>query len=670
LDEASKRPSHPTLPTVYEKGRRGGKAAPPPGPELEAGAVLGQYRVVAALGAGGMGSVYEAVHTEIGKTVALKVLSRELAEDPRAQQRFLREALLASRLEHPNVVKVTDFGSTGGVPFLVMELLRGEDLADAINRSARGLPFEEATDVLLAVAAGVYAAHQAGVVHRDLKPRNIFLARNQLGDVDPKVLDFGISRQDGLSVGTVLTASGALLGTVPYLSPEHVKGGTPDARSDQYALGVMLYECVTGRQPHEGHTPYALMQNIAEGRFFPPSVLNLAVPPPLEREILRAMSTDPAARFPSVYAFGQALLPFASKRQRVRWSEYFGRATSMVPRAPEAEPAPATRTTMLPELPSELLPLPKASGDAGPRARMAAEATATNESITPVRSAPGRATRAARGATPDPITRSGPQPREEVTAVRRRGFGGVLAFAALAVAAMWMAPRVWHRYGATVRELARGAPNTLAPPAVERAGTTSPAPEGVAPAVPPSAAVTPPPAAVAATPAAAPAPAPPPMPTAAAAPVTPEPSVAPAAKVDQAANEAPRADEARPARNITVDVVSRPAGAMVWLAGDRQSRGRTPLTLTIAVSSKPVRLSLQLAGHRARTIGFVPERSGQIDLVLTPVRAAHATRGTRQRSRSVAPDDAPATDDLPATAEPQPAPPPPSTEDRYEKLLD
>jgi hypothetical protein len=336
-----------TLPTVFEKGPRVTPAHHLEVAELAPTTVVGKYRIVRHLGSGGMGAVYEAVHSDIGKTVALKVLSRELAADPRARTRFLREGLAASRLHHPHVVNITDVGSENDVPFLVMELLRGEDLAACINRQPRGLPIEEAIDVLLAVSAGVFAAHQAGVVHRDLKPRNIFLARNTVKtEVEPKVLDFGISKLDGGNLaGTALTESGALLGTVPYLSPEHVKGGVTDARSDQYALGVVLFECITGRYPHEGHTSYAVLQNIAEGRFFAPSAFRHDVPAELERVLARAMATDPKARFADVFGFGRALLPFASARGQLVWAEYFGRgfdgpAGAATSTAPVALPRP------------------------------------------------------------------------------------------------------------------------------------------------------------------------------------------------------------------------------------------------------------------------------------------------------------------------------------------
>jgi serine/threonine protein kinase len=307
---------------------------------LLAGMVLGKYQIVQQLGSGGMGSVYEAVHRDINKPVALKTLSARLASEPAAQARFLREAATASRLTHPHVVDVTDFGADGGITFLVMELLRGEDLAGALAREPGGLSTERIADIMLAVCAGVFAAHEAGVIHRDLKPPNIFLSHTSLDDSVPKVLDFGISKLLDENMSTTLTGTGTVLGTTPYLSPEQVSGKNVDARSDQYSLGVILYECATGRRPHEGETLFAIMRSIADGRFHRPRELRPDIPPTFEAVIMRAMSQDPARRFESVFTLAQALLPFASQRRQVLWSNYYGVKAG----------APLPHTQPLPEL--------------------------------------------------------------------------------------------------------------------------------------------------------------------------------------------------------------------------------------------------------------------------------------------------------------------------------
>ena len=320
--------------------------------DLHAGVVLGKYQIVRRLGAGGMGSVYEAVHTHIGKSVALKTMNPALTSDPRAEARFMREAAAASRLGHPNVVDVTDYGSDQGVVYIVMEILRGDDLSTLVQHAPAGLDTAFAADVMLAVCAGVFAAHEKGVVHRDLKPQNIFLARTPLGDVVPKVLDFGISKLLDEEVQGGLTNSGSVMGTTHYLSPEQVTGQPVDGRSDEFALGVILFECLTGQRPHQGDTVFTIMRAISEGRFQRPRVLRPDMVPALEAVILRAMAVRPEDRYPTVHAMGNGLLPYASPRAQVMWGDYFARppasaagGTSML-NPVYAPPAPASAGMM------------------------------------------------------------------------------------------------------------------------------------------------------------------------------------------------------------------------------------------------------------------------------------------------------------------------------------
>jgi serine/threonine protein kinase len=296
-----------------------------PAAGLPSGTILGKYQIVRQLGEGGMGAVYEALHTGINKPVALKTMNPGLAADPRFSARFSREAAAASRLDHPHVVGVTDFGTDAGVSYIVMELLRGEDLASLIAREGPQLDPALVADIMLAVCAGVFAAHEAGVVHRDLKPQNVFVARTPLGELVPKVLDFGISKILDKEGVNGLTTTGGVVGTMHYMSPEQVTGKNVDGRSDQYALGVILYECLTGRRPHEGDTIFVVMRSIGEGGFEPPSVWRPDLPPELEQIILRAMALRLQDRFESVHALGSALLRFASPRGRVLWSDYYER---------------------------------------------------------------------------------------------------------------------------------------------------------------------------------------------------------------------------------------------------------------------------------------------------------------------------------------------------------
>jgi eukaryotic-like serine/threonine-protein kinase len=351
-DPDSETPGPGTLPTRAERRRR---TAPPRSTDASAlpeGFLLGKYRIHKLLGSGGMGTVYEAVHVEMGKAVALKVLREEAAADPHARARFLREAAASSRIQHPHVVNVIDYGAHESLPFIVLQLLRGEDLSDRLDRAPGGLSVAEAADILLAICAGVYAAHGAGVIHRDLKPKNIFLARLSREEISPKVLDFGISKIDDLLVGAALTDPGDLLGTTHYLAPEQLVGLPVEPRTDQHALGVVLYECLTGRRPYDGESRHEVMQKIQSGRFVPPSRLRPDLPPELEQVVLRALAHEPAGRFPTVHVLGAALLRFASEKRQVAWADYYGGPQAAVPPAPspiEAPAAPPPANELAPE---------------------------------------------------------------------------------------------------------------------------------------------------------------------------------------------------------------------------------------------------------------------------------------------------------------------------------
>ena len=289
---------------------------------LAPGTKLGRYDDVRLLGQGGMGAVYEAIHRDLKKRVAIKTLHPAVAATPGARARFLREGEAASRMRHPNVVDVTDVATEGNIAYLVMEFLEGEDLGALIART-RPLPIARSVDIMLPVFAAISVAHDEGVIHRDLKPENIFLARTRFG-VDPKVLDFGISKLSSSGGGSTpaLTGTGASMGTPYYMAPEQVRSAAGvDARSDQYALGAIVYECVTGRRAHQGSTIYEVIRSVGEGSFPPPRALRPDLPPPIDAAILRAMSLEPAQRFPSVLAFGRALLPFASAPARAQWGQ-------------------------------------------------------------------------------------------------------------------------------------------------------------------------------------------------------------------------------------------------------------------------------------------------------------------------------------------------------------
>ncbi len=292
---------------------------------LPSGAVFGRYTITRVIGTGGMGAVYEAQHNDLKKRVAIKTLHSAFADHGEIQARFMREGESASRIRHPHVVDVTDFGVHEGVPFLVMEYLEGESLGDLIEREGPMSPAAMA-DIMLPVCAGIGAAHDEGVIHRDLKPDNLFLARGRKGnsELTPKVVDFGISKVEDSQQPSSLTSTGSMLGTPFYMSPEQLRTAKNiDHRIDQYALGVIMYECITGERPFMAETLYEMMHKIATGDFAPPRAINAAIPENFERVVLRAMSRTPEERYPSVRALAAALLPFASPKQSARWEEEF-----------------------------------------------------------------------------------------------------------------------------------------------------------------------------------------------------------------------------------------------------------------------------------------------------------------------------------------------------------
>ncbi|MFO0726786.1 MAG: serine/threonine-protein kinase [Myxococcota bacterium] len=294
---------------------------------LPPGTRFGSYEVVRLIGAGGMGAVYEALHVGLKKRVALKTLHAAVRGNDEVVARFLREGEAASRIQHPNVVDMTDLGVHEGTPFLVMEYLEGESLSRLLARDAPLSP-ERTLAVMLPVMAAVAAAHDEGVVHRDLKPENIFLARNRLGVVEPKLLDFGISK---ISSTVDLTKTASFLGTPQYISPEQAQGSKHvDGRADQYALGVILTKCLTGSLPASSDNLLALLHKVALGQLTRPRELRPDLPEALDLILMRAMALEPSARYAHVAVLGEVLLAFADDPTRAAYGPYFrGRASEI-----------------------------------------------------------------------------------------------------------------------------------------------------------------------------------------------------------------------------------------------------------------------------------------------------------------------------------------------------
>jgi serine/threonine protein kinase len=282
---------------------------------LPEGSRFGRYSIGRLVGIGGMAEVYEAEHLGLRKRVAIKVMSPTFAENSTLRMRFLREGEAAARIQHPNVVDITDVGLERNIPYLVMEFLDGATLEEHFRRKCR-LEVEEAATLMVPVAAALTAAHEAGVIHRDLKPENIVLAE-QGRRVRPKVLDFGVSRLV-TSPGRA-TLEQSVLGTPHYMSPEQARGEPVDESTDQYSLAVLLYELTTARLPRDRPSLLELLQAVGHEDFPPPRALRPDLPVEFEEVILRAMRPTPAERFPSMRDFGLALLPFLSGRAREYW---------------------------------------------------------------------------------------------------------------------------------------------------------------------------------------------------------------------------------------------------------------------------------------------------------------------------------------------------------------
>jgi serine/threonine protein kinase len=247
----------------------------------------GRYQVRSRIARGGMATVYLATDLRLERRVAIKIMHDHLAEDSAFKERFIQEARSAARLAHPNVVNVFDQGQDSDMAYLVMEYLPGINLRDLLREHGR-LTTEQTLDVLEAVLSGLSAAHKAGIVHRDLKPENVMLA----DDGRIKIGDFGLAR--AVSANTATGA--ALLGTIAYLSPELVTRGIADARSDIYAVGIMMYEMLTGEQPYKGEQPMQIAYQHANDSVPTPSTKNSRVPAELDELVLWATARDPEER--------------------------------------------------------------------------------------------------------------------------------------------------------------------------------------------------------------------------------------------------------------------------------------------------------------------------------------------------------------------------------------
>jgi serine/threonine protein kinase len=273
----------------------------------------GRYRLTRKLGEGGMAAVYAARCFD-GSEVAVKILHPRMSGDPEARRRFFWEVCISTNLRHPNVVEIFDFGNVeGGGFYMAMEYLDGETLAERAERQA--LTYGEILDVALAVCDVLQAAHAQGVIHRDLKPGNVYLARRPDGSIVPKVIDFGIAKQTGADV----TGLGIVYGTPAYMSPEQAAGKTSTEAADLFALGAMLYRLICGDAPFEGSTPveialahlHSLPKSLRRGRGVK------SIPPQLEWLITRLLDKDPGRRPASALAVWRHLVDLRDSADEV-----------------------------------------------------------------------------------------------------------------------------------------------------------------------------------------------------------------------------------------------------------------------------------------------------------------------------------------------------------------
>jgi Tol biopolymer transport system component len=364
---------------------------------LNAGTRLGPYEILSPLGAGGMGEVYRAKDTRLGREVAVKVLPQHLSSNPEVRARFEREAKTVSGLNHPHICTLHDIGREGDTDYLVMELIEGETLATRLSKGP--LPLAETLRVGSQIADALDRAHHAGVVHRDLKPGNIMLTRS-----GAKLMDFGLARASGLApapgsgvtvgalthsptVAQPLTAEGTIVGTFQYMSPEQLEGKEADARSDVWALGCVLYEMATGRRAFDGKSQASLITSIMGSQPAPISQVAPMTPPALDRLVTAMLSKDPRDRVQSAHdvklqlawiaegGSGAGLPKVVTKarrnRERIAWSivtvlglvsaALLGRQLTMK----AAPPAPVART-VIPAPPQTRLQI--TGDDAGPPA--------------------------------------------------------------------------------------------------------------------------------------------------------------------------------------------------------------------------------------------------------------------------------------------------------------
>ncbi|MDV3221433.1 protein kinase domain-containing protein [Intrasporangium sp.] len=343
--------------------------------------LAGRYQLESRIAAGGMGEVHVAMDERLHRRVAVKLLREELAGSGDFVERFRREALMSARLTHPSVARLLDYGQDGETHFIVMELVEGQDLSKLLAQRGR-FPTEEAARITAQVCDALGAAHEAGFVHRDVKPSNVIVTPE--GTV--KVTDFGIARALG---GSSLTQTGTIMGTAQYVSPEMVRGEPASPASDLYSVGVLLFQMLTGRVPFDGDSPVTVALRHLEGEVPRPSTVVADVSFAMDEVVVRATALDPRDRFPDAATMATAL------RQVAAAAPAQGRPTTVLPAGASAPgqthvlagsaPAPNAATSVLPDAMSTI----RTDGPSEPREHRAQAATTRREAAASRDRAPG-----------------------------------------------------------------------------------------------------------------------------------------------------------------------------------------------------------------------------------------------------------------------------------------
>jgi serine/threonine-protein kinase len=315
---------------------------------------LGRYRIVRVLGRGAMGEVYEGLDPRLDRSVAIKVISTASAADPDLlasySTRFIREAQAVARLNHPHIVALYDFGEENGVAYMVMELVRGEELAayfDMTQDFQLDFTLEDAVRMTCELLDALGYAHRHGVIHRDVKPANIMLSH----DLRVKLTDFGVAHMAALNAA-VLDADGAdMVGTPSFMAPEQITGQAVGPQADIFAVGIVLYQFLTNERPFRGAGMFAVQQKILHEHPVPPTLLNPLLGPAFDRVVLRALAKRPDERYPSAEAFRDDLLRALDGDTPTQPS---WRPDTVTPRPPAQRPAPvdADATRIAPPRPA------------------------------------------------------------------------------------------------------------------------------------------------------------------------------------------------------------------------------------------------------------------------------------------------------------------------------